>query len=129
MSALRNAFDALRSLALSSQTVYERVFVGALPENDSLVMTISAGGEQDTALDLSGDLNLDVVVNAKHKGDTVAFDVLNDIHYYLTRMKDLPHTDDWQILSISTSSSPTFIERDGDQFMYGSGLEVHVYIK
>lgn len=129
MSALRNAFDALRALAVSAQTVYDRVLVGAMPESDSLVMMVSAGGEQNTALDLSGDLNLDIVVNAKHRSQTDAWDALNDIHYNLTRMKELPQTDEWQLLSISTSSSPTFIEFDGDQYLYGSGLEVHVYIK
>jgi hypothetical protein len=129
MSALRNAFDALRALAVSAQTVYDRALVGAMPESDSLVMMVSAGGEQNTALDLSGDLNLDIVVNAKHRSQTAAWDALNDIHYNLARMKELPQTEDWQLLSISTSSSPTYIEFDGDQYLYGSGLEVHVYIK
>lgn len=129
MSALRNAFDALRALAVSAQTVYDRALVGAMPQNDSLVMMPSTGGEQDIALDLSGDINLDIVVNAKHRSQTAAWDALNDIHYNLTRMKELPHTDDWQLLSISTSSSPTYIEFDGDQYLYGSGLEVKVYIK
>ena len=129
MSALRNAFDALRALAVSAQTVYDRALVGAMPQNDSLVMMPSTGGDQDTDLDLSGDLNLDIVVNAKHRSQTAAWDALNDIHYNLTRMKELPHTDDWQLLSISTSSSPTYIEFDGDQYLYGSGLEVKVYIK
>lgn len=129
MSALRNAFDALRALAVSAQTVYDRALVGAMPQNDSLVMMPSTGGDQDTDLDLSGDLNLDIVVNAKHRSQTAAWDAINDIHYNLTRMKELPHTDDWQLLSISTSSSPTYIEFDGDQYLYGSGLEVKVYIK
>lgn len=129
MSALRNAFDALRALAVSAQTVYDRALVGSMPQNDSLVMMPSAGGDLDTTLDLSGDLSLDIVVNAKHRSQTAAWDALNDIHYNLTRMKELPQTDDWQLLSISTSSSPTYIEFDGDQYLYGSGLEVKVYIK
>jgi len=129
MSALREAFDAIRRMALLSQDVYDRINVGAMPENDSLVMTVSAGAEENTGLDLRGDLNLDVVVNAKHKNQTNAWDALNDIHYMLPRMKDLPIADGWQVLSISTSSSPTFIEFDGDQYLYGSGLEVHIYIE
>lgn len=129
MSALREAFDAIRSLAVAAQGVYDRAMVGAMPENDSLVMTISAGAEENTGLDLRGDLNLDIVVNAKHKLQTSAWDALNDIHYTLSRMMSLPTGDGWQVLSISTSSSPTFIEFDGDQYLYGSGLEVHIFIE
>jgi hypothetical protein len=129
MSALREAFDAIRQLAVMSQDVYNRAMVGAMPENDSLVMTVSAGGEENVGLDLCGDLNLDVVVNAKHRLQTSAWDALNDIHYTLSRMKNLPTGDGWQVLSVSTSSTPTFIEFDGDQYLYGSGLEVHIYIE
>lgn len=129
MSALRQAFDSLRHIALMSQDVYQRINVGAMPAEDSLVMAVSAGVEENTGLDLRGDLNLDIVVNAKHKDQTSAWDALNDIHYALTRDKNLPIGDGWQILSVSTSSSPTFIEDDGDQHLYGSGLEVHIFIE
>lgn len=129
MSALREAFDEIRRIALMAQEVYDRIAVGAMPESDSLVMAVSAGAEENTSLDLRGDLNLDVVVNSKHKTQTSAWDALNDIHYILPRMKNLPSGDGWQVLSISTSSSPTFIEFDGDQYLYGSGLEVHIYIE
>ena len=129
MSALREAFDAVRKLAVMAQDVYSRAVVGYMPESDSLVMTVSAGGEENVGLDLRGDLNLDVVVNAKHRLQTSAWDALNDIHYTLSRIKSLPAGDGWQVLSISTSSSPTFIEFDGDQYLYGSGLEVHIYIE
>ena len=129
MSALREAFDAIRQLAVMSQDVYNRAMVGAMPENDSLVMTVSAGGEENVGLDLCGDLNLDVVVNAKHRIQTSAWDALNDIHYTLSRIKSLPTGNGWQVLSVSTSSTPTFIEFDGDQYLYGSGLEVHIYIE
>ena len=129
MSALREAFDAVRHLALMSQDVYDRAIVGAMPEKDSLVMTVSAGGEENVGLDLRGDLNLDVVVNAKHNLQINAWDALNDIHHALSREKHLPTGNGWQVLSVSTSSAPTFIEFDGDQYLYGSGLEVHIYIE
>lgn len=129
MNALQEAFDALRNIALVSQDVYTRIRVGAMPAEDSIVMAVSAGVEENTGLDLRGDLNLDIVVNAKHKDQTSAWDALNDIHYTLPRMKDLPLGDGWQVLSVSTSSSPTFIEFDGNQYLYGSGLEVHIFIE
>lgn len=129
MSALQTAFDVLCQQALSCQDVFTTYSVGSMPSNDSLVLQISAGGEENVGLDLHGDLNLDVVVNAKHRLQREAFDALADIHHFLPRKKELPHGDGWQLLSISTSSAPTFIERDADQFLYGSGLEVHLYLE
>ena len=129
MSALREAFSALCDTILDCQGVYTTYSVGAMPSNDSIVMQIAAGAEENTTLDLHGDLNLDVVVNAKNRYQHEAFDALADIHHFLPRKIDLPRTNGWQILSVSTSSSPTFIEKDSDQFLYGSGLEVHIYIE
>lgn len=129
MSALREAFTALCDEILASQSVFTTYSVGAMPANDSIVMQISAGAEENTTLDLHGDLNLDVVVNAKHRLQQDAFDALADVHHFLKRKINLPHAEGWQILSVSTSSAPTFIEKDADQYLYGSGLEVHVYIE
>lgn len=129
MSALQTAFEALCDLVISHQDVYPTYSIGAMPEADSIVMQISAGGEENVGLDLCGDMNLDVVVNAKHRFQREAFDALADIHHFATRLKELPRGDGWQLLSISTSSAPTFIERDSDQFLYGSGLEVHLHIE
>lgn len=92
-------------------------------------MALSAGGESSVSLDLRGDLSMDIVVNDKHKDQTKAIDALADIHHNITAIKNLPTGDGWQILSISTSSAPTFIEFDGDQWLYGSGLDVHIYIE
>lgn len=129
MSPLQSAFEALCDLILNCQSVYTDYIIGAMPAANSLCMQISAGVEENTALDLSGDINLDVVVNAKHTRQAEVFDALADIHHYLPRIKQLPSGQDWQLLSVSTSSMPTFIEKDSDQYMYGSGLEVHLYIK
>lgn len=126
MSALQDAFSAVCDLLAACQDVYPTYEIGAMPASDSLVMQISTGIEENTGLDLSGDLNLDVVVNAKHRRQRDVLDALADIHYRAGRMKDLPRTDQYQILSISTSSAPTFIERDSDQYLYGSGLEIHI---
>lgn len=129
MSALQEAFDAVRDMALKAQSTYTRVWVGALPDEDSLSMAISAGGDVSTALDLTGDLSLDMVVNAKHKNQSAVLDALADIHRTLTRARDFPLGKGWQVLSIATSSAPTYIEFDGDQWLYGSGLDVRIYIK
>lgn len=129
MSALQSAFEALCELIASYQSTFMTYTIGAMPADDSLVMQISTGSEENTDLDLSGDLNIDVVVNAKHRSQREVFSALSDIHYFLPRRRNLPQSADWQILSVKTSSLPTFIEKDGDQYLYGSGLEVHIYLK
>lgn len=128
MNAFQQAFDALRALVLDSQSEYSRVLVGALPPNDSMVMAVSAGAEENTGLDLHGDLNLDVVLNAKHREQDNVMAALFDVHTNVSRIKDLPRGEGWQILSVFTSSAPSFIEYDGDQWLYGSALEVHISI-
>ena len=128
MNAFQQAFDALRALVLGAQTEYSRVLVGALPPDDSMVMAVSAGAEENTSLDLPGALNLDIVLNAKHREQDNVMAALFDVHTQVPRMMDLPRGNGWQILSVSTSSAPSFIEYDGDQWLYGSALEVHISI-
>lgn len=129
MSELREAFEAIRAMALAAQSTYEIISTGSLPPNDSIVMVVSAGGETTATLDHRGDLTLDIVCNAKHKSQPIVMDVLNNIHKELTRTMNLPRGNGWQVLGITSSSLPTFIEKDGDQFLYGSGFNVKLWIK
>lgn len=127
-SKLREAFEAIRAMALAAQSTFETIETGSLPANDSMVMVIAAGGEQTPTLDHCGDLTVDIVCNVKHRFHTVALDVLSNVHHELTRTKHLPSGEGWQVLSLSSSSLPTFIEKDGDQFLYGSGFNAKIWI-
>ena len=129
VSKLREAFDAIRAMALAAQSTYDEVQVGSLPPADSMVMLIAAGAEKTATLDHHGDLTVDIVCNVKHKYQTVAIDVLANVHHELTSSMNLPSGDGWQVLSLSSSSLPTFIEKDGDQFLYGSGFNAKIWIK
>lgn len=128
MSAYIDAFVALQELIEGAQGVYESVTAGSLPPADSMVIAPAAGAPVNDDLALHGDLDLDFVLNAKHKDQRTVLEALTDVHYTLSRMTELPRGDGWQLLSVSTSSYPTFIEKDGDQFLYGSGLRVLVYL-
>ena len=129
MNAFQNAYDAIRELIVNAQNEYTTVQSGSLPPNDSMVIAPSAGDDVNTDLALHGDLDLDFVLNAKHKYQRNVIEALTDVHYQLSRMKELPHGPGWQLLSIETSSFPTYIEHDGDQFLYGSGLRVLLYLE
>lgn len=129
VSKLREAFEAIRAMALAAQSTFEKIETGSLPVDDSMVMTIGAGGEVDIALDLHGDQIVDIVCNAKHRVHATVIDVLSNVHRELTTSMHLPSGDGWQVLSIATSSLPTFIEKDGDQFLYGSGFNAKIWIQ
>lgn len=129
MTAFEQAFDALRALIRDAQGVYDSIPVGSLPPENSMVTALSTGDDINTDLALHGDLDLDFVLNAKHKDQRTVISALTDVHYALSRMKDLPHGDGWQLLSIQTSAYPSYIEYDGDQFLYGSALRVLLYLE
>lgn len=129
MNAFQDAFDALLEMIRNAQTVYTSVEVGALPPEDSMAVAISTGDDVNTDLALHGDLDLDLVLNAKNKYQRSVIAALTDVHYTLPRMVDLPRGDGWQILAVETSTYPAFIEHDGDQFLYGSGLRVLLYLE
>jgi hypothetical protein len=127
-NALDQILDTLRDLARDAQGVYDIVYNGALPEQDSMVMALTAGGEVNVGLDYYGDHNLDIVCNAKHADQQTVIRALTAVHLTLRRMKTFPSGDGWRINSVSTSSMPRFLERDSDQFLYGSGFSVLVTI-
>ena len=126
---LQEAFDAIRAMAQEAQDIFPGIDVGSMPAGDRLCMRFTAGAEEDMALDLRGDLNMDMVVNARHRNQRDAWAALCAIHRHLTRTRPLPYGDGWQVLDIATSSAPAFIEQDGDQYLFGSGLEVLIYIE
>lgn len=129
MNAFQDAFDALRDLIRDAQTVYATIPVGSLPPEDSMVTTISTGTPVNDDLALHGDLDLDFVLNAKHKSQRGVIAALTDVHYNLSRLKDLPRGEGWQLLSIQTSTYPAYIEHDGDQYLYGSALRVLMHLE
>lgn len=129
MHAYLEAFDALQDLVLLSQNEYKKITVGSLPAEDSIVIAPAAGISTNEDLAHHGDLDMDFVLNAKHKDQRAVISALMSVHHTITRMHDLPKGEGWQLLSVSTSATPTFIEHDGDQFLYGSGLRVVLYLE
>lgn len=128
MTAFEQAFDALRGLIRDAQGIYPCVNVGALPPGDSMATALSTGSETGTDLALHGDLDLDFVLNARHRSQRAVLGALTDVHYRLSRRKDLPGGEGWQILSIATSAYPSYLEHDGGQYLYGSALRVLLYL-
>lgn len=124
MSRIQEAFEAVRALALAAQSEYDRITVGALPPEDGLCMAISTGTSTGETLGKDGRIKLYSVVNCKNSDQKTALETLCAIHEALCAENDLPGDDGWQISRISTTGAPSYIGMDGDQYLYGSSIEI-----
>ncbi|MBE5795698.1 MAG: hypothetical protein E7323_13570 [Clostridiales bacterium] len=101
---------------------------GALPPDNGICMEIATGAPETTFMDRRSVLGLSLVLNGKHRDLAAVSDALNTIHHALTRMKEYPITEAWQILNISTTSVPHQISREADgQWLFGSSLDVKFF--
>lgn len=123
MSIQAQVLDALRSMA-GETNPYAAVTVGALPPQNGLCLAVSAGRAGVRTLSGGGCVTLDVTLNAKHENQRTAMDALCTIHEALTRRADLPCGEGWQMIAVRTAAAPSYLDREGGQWLYGSALSV-----
>lgn len=129
MSVINDVLVAVINMA-NAVNPYGQIVIGALPPDNGLSMTISAGAPDTTFMTKGMAYELDVVLNGKHTSQQTVSDTLNDIHQLLTQTKTYPATDEWQITNISTAGSPSYLDREQNkQWLYGSGLTIKFYYK
>lgn len=105
-----------------------KILVGSMPPDDGIAMT-GNGYNQDVYLDIGTDERINVVCNAKSTNQRQVIQWLDAIHSSLTRRKDWPAGDNWQVYDIRTVASPHLIGReDNSQWLYGSSLVVRVNV-
>ena len=118
--------QAVREMAESAAGV--NILVGSMPPDDGIAMT-GNGYNQDVYLDIGTDERITVVCNGKSARQETIIRLLDVIHDSLTRRKDYPATDKWQIYDIRTISSPHLIGREPNkQWLYGSSLSVRANV-
>jgi len=101
---------------------------GSLPPDNGICMEIATGAPETTFLDRRSVQSISVVLNGKHRDLALLSRDLDAIHRHLTRLKDYPTTEAWQILNISTTSVPHQISREADgQWLFGSSLDVKFF--
>lgn len=125
-------FAKVKELAESYAAPYTSIANGAMPTENGLAMYPGPGFPTESYLDRGAEYSASIVLNGKHSNLKTLLTALSSIHTGLTRMTDYPKTDDWQILSIETSTSPNYIGREESgsrQWLYGSILTVRFYIK
>ena len=106
-----------------------KVVLGSLPPDNGLAMTGNAAS-YPIFLDIGSNEEMNVVCNGKNTQQQAVIDQLEAIHASLTRRKDFPSTDTWQIYAIETTASPRLIGREqNSQWLYGSSLRVKFNVK
>ena len=105
------------------------VVLGSLPPDNGLAITGQAG-QNPTFLDIGINETMNVICNGKNVDQQAVVATLNAIHASLTRRKDFPHSNTWQIYAIETTASPRLIGREqNSQWLYGSSLLVKFNVK
>ena len=106
-----------------------KVVLGSLPPDNGLAMTGNASS-YPIFLDIGSNEQMNVVCNGKNTQQQAVISQLEAIHASLTRRKDFPSTDTWQIYAIETTASPRLIGREqNSQWLYGSSLLVKFNVK
>lgn len=106
------------------------VLLGSLPPFNGIAMTGSSA-ESSIFLDIGSNERMSVICNAKNTEQQTAARQLDAIHRALTRRKDFPTGDGWQVYAIETVASPRLIGREQNpqaQWLYGSSLLVKINV-
>lgn len=119
--------QAVRRMASDAAGV--SVVTGSLPPDNSIAMTGSSSS-YPIFLDIGSNERMNVVCNGKNFSQETVIRQLDAIHRALTRRKDFPTGNGWQIYAIETISSPRLLGREqNSQWLYGSSLAVKFNVK
>lgn len=107
------------------------IVTGSNPPKNGIAMT---GESSPTSifLDIGSNERMSVVCNGKNGNQQTVIQQLDAIHKSLTRRKDFPTGDGWQIYAIETVASPRLIGREQNpqaQWLYGSSLLIKINVK
>ena len=107
------------------------IVTGSMPPDNGIAMTGSAS-PQSIFLDIGSNERMSVLCNAKNGDQQTVIRQLDAIHKSITRRKDFPAGDGWQVYSIETVASPRLLGREQNpqaQWLYGSSLLVKINTK
>ena len=120
---------------MAENAVGASIVLGPNPPQDGIAMTGSAS-PQSIMLDIGSNERMSIVCNAKSGNQQTAIRQLDTIHRVLTKRKDFPRGETWQIYAIETVASPRLLGRedgressDRFQWLYGSSLLVKINTK
>lgn len=105
------------------------IVTGSMPPDNGIAMTGQAA-PQTIMLDIGSNERMSIVCNGKNRDQQTVIGQLDAIHRSLTRRKDFPTGNDWQVYAIETVASPRLLGREqNSEWLYASSLLVKINTK
>ena len=126
-SVINEVLEAVIGLMNATQP-FASVTRGALPTGSGLVCEIGPSTPETMHMDKNTVIPLDVTLNGKHRDLKTVTDDMNQIHSALTRARNYPSAERWQIVDISNQTLPQKIGREqNNDWLMASALSVKFY--
>ena len=127
MSAINEMIEAVIALMNATQP-FATVTRGALPTGNGLTCEISPGMPETVFMDKNRECTINLVMNGKHASLKTVSDAMNNIHSALTRAREYPQGDSWQIVDILNSTLPDIIGREqNNEWIMASQLTIKFF--
>lgn len=108
--------------------LFAPIRIGPLDADAGISIALSPGSPPVYHLDRRCEVQLSLVLNARHRDMQLVSNTLHHLHDVLCRAPFYPRTDSWQITHITTESLPELVERQaGDWWLFASSLTVTLY--
>ena len=121
VESVMNLIDELTTLTITR---------GALGAGNSLSCEIAPSVVESVFMDKNTYIPLTLAINGKHDDLQTLSDTLNGIMDNLTRLKQYPSGDNWEIVDITNGTLPQVIGRENNnQFLMACDLIIKIYRK
>ena len=129
MSVINEVVAAVIQL-MNDTAPFATVTRGALPTGPGIVCEVGPTAPLETYMDKNTYIPLDVTINGKHANLETLSDALNTIHSALTRAKQYPEGERWEIVDITTQTFPDIVDREQNNvWLMASALSVKFFWK
>jgi hypothetical protein len=126
-SVINQVLEAVIGL-MNATEPFAPVTRGALPTGPGLCCEIGPSMAEVLHMDKNTVVPLDVTLNGKHPNLMTVTDDMNNIHSALTRAKEYPSAEKWQIVDIENQNLPDLIGRENNNdWLLASALTVKFY--
>ena len=128
-SKLNLAIEAVITL-INGMGNFATMTRGALGTGNSLCCEVAPSVAQEVYLDKNAYIVLTLAMNGKHTNLQTLSDCLNNIIDTLTRMREYPDGNGWEIVDITSGNFPRIIGREQDNsWLMAGDLIVKIYRK
>lgn len=127
MSVINEVVESVIGL-MNATKPFAKVTRGALPTGNGLVAEVGASSPREMYWDKNTLVPLDITLNGKHASLKTLSDAMNNIHSALTRAREYPSGDGWQIVDIVNYTLPQIIGREqNNEWLMASSLSVNFF--